>query len=234
MVNVDASPSQLPSVDIDITGADILAGMGRGDAILPQSAAGRSKQIQYWKKCTGCSYHIEELGWVTTGPVMSPRTSIEYTEFQANKHSTPLDIYGQWTIGKVNGQKYDLTDPPRRFQAIIELGGINEFPLDQMQAYNWHRFPIMTKVRPELLNVVEIPCVYGCSNRKFVGQDSYNNHINVMHKDVMAPEAMGRSLQAAISTMNTNNQMNPETLASIVTAVMAAYDNKFPRVEPKV
>lgn len=220
-----------PAPNLNISGADIMAGMNGGRGIpRAESPDGRSKQIQYWHKCVGCSYHTEELNWVTTGPVMQPRTAIEYTEFQSNKHATPLNKYGAWTIGKVNGQKYDLTNPPTRFNYIIENGGILEFPLDQMIAYNWHRIPVICAVRPELNNVVDIPCEYGCSGRKFVGFENYRNHLNVMHKDAIQPEAIGKQFKDAINMLAERDRMvsglTPDQLQLVINAVQAQMEAK--------
>lgn len=214
-----------------ISGLDILAGMGNkvNEPIL--ESASRSKEVQYWKKCTGCEYHTEELGWVTTGPVMTPRTAIEFTDFQANKHATPLPQYGHYIVGKVAGQKYDLTDSQRRFQAIIELGGVHEFPLDQMIAYRWDKFPVMRQVQPALNDVKPIPCEYGCVGRTFITPNQLQNHMQVIHKEAVQPDAIGRHFSDAISKIgNTNNgnQLTAESIASIVAAVMSAYESKLP------
>ena len=206
----------------DVSGADIFAGMQQRDGnIIASSVARQTKQLQYWKKCSGCSKHSEELGWITIGPAMSPRTAVEYTEYQNSKHSTPLPQYGQYNVGINNDSKYNLTDPERRYQALIELEGFKEFPLDQMIAYNWHRFPVLIKVRPELADVVDIKCEHGCANRLFTQLSHYQQHIQVVHKEVAQPEAIARQFRAAIESMNSNNTAMP-SITEIATAVALA------------
>lgn len=186
---------------------------------ITSSTVERGKRLQYWKKCEGCAIHTQEKGWVVLGPVMSPNTAMEFAEYQNSKHATPLTQYGQYLTGRVPNQKYNITDAGERFRYIIEQDGIREFPIDQMIAYNWHRYEALQNIFPELKLVVDIHCEHGCVDRKFTSQDSYNAHINVMHKDVAQPEAIGRQFRAAIESMNGNSSDN---IAAIVAAVMAA------------
>lgn len=186
---------------------------------LTPSSIDRSKKLQYWRKCKGCELHSQENNWIVLGPTMSPMTAMEFAEYQNSKHATPLPQYGQYIVGKHPNQKYDVTVPGERFRYIIEQDGINEFPIDQMIAYNWHRYEALQKIYPELKAVVDIPCEHGCVNRKFTSQEQYNSHISVMHKDVAQPEAIGRQFRAAIETMNSNGKTD---IAAIVAAVMAA------------
>ena len=215
-----------------VTGSDILAGMQGTvyENIGTEGSAKRIKEVQYWKKCTGCNYHTKDLGYVTVGPAMSPRTAIEFSEFQANKHTTPLTQYGKYIVGKVAGQKYDLTNPAVKFQAIIELGGINEFPLEQMIEYNWHRYPVMVQVRPELANIVEISCQHGCVNRKFIQTVNglsigYQSHCSVMHKDIIQSESIGRQFKEAMITNSQSATLDTETLTKIAIAIGMAMKN---------
>ena len=179
----------------------------------------RNKEIMYWRKCAGCTRHTQENNWITVGPAMSPYTAVEYTEFQQLKHMTPLNKYGIYTQGSLPGQKYNLTKPEERFRAIIELGGIDEFPTDQMVAYNWHKFPAVCAVRPELNDIVDIKCQHGCVNRTFVVPADYQTHVSIMHKDVAQPEAIGKALEKAIGT---RSNLDPSMIAQIVVAVREA------------
>ncbi len=203
-----------------VSGQDIFAGIS-GSNDVPEIAMGtrRNKELMYWRKCAGCTKHTQENNWITTGPAMSPYTAVEYTEFQQLKHMTPLNKYGTYIIGSVPGQKYNLSKPEERFRAIIELGGIDEFPTDQMVAYNWHKFPVVCAARPELNDIVDIKCQHGCSNRTFVRNEDYLNHISIMHKEVAQPEAIGKALEKAIGN---RSNLDPSMIAQIVVAVREA------------
>src|SRR3990167_2797318 len=183
-----------------------------------------SREVIYWRKCGGCSRHTNDFNWITTGPAMSTHTAVEYSEFQAFKHATPLPQYGRIVTGKVNGQKYDITDPSTRFAYIIEAGGLHEFPIDQMIAYNWHKIPVIKQAVPQLADVVDIHCEHGCpTNRTFSQMAHYQDHISVMHKEVAQPEAIGRRFQEAVASLNKQQaNVSPELLVQIVAAVAAA------------
>jgi hypothetical protein len=155
------------------------------------------------------------------GPVMGPNSANEFVDFQNSKHATPLTQYGQYLAGRNANNKYDITEPRQRFNYLIEGGGIGEFPTDQMIAYNWHRYPIIVKARPELEFVEDIQCQHGCSNRLFTSEKSYHDHISVMHKEVAQPEAIGRHFESAIKQMG-NQSVDPATIAAIVAAVREA------------
>lgn len=225
-----SSPPILEQADVvnraaGIDGMDISRGIFGGGAPTILGSTERVKQVQYWHKCQGCEYHTEENNWITVGPVMTPRTAVEYTEFMQNKHATPLPQYGQYIMGYNAKQKYDLTNQRTKFQAIIELGGIKEFPLDQMIAYNWHRIPVMVNLIPALGNIVDIPCPY-CAGRKFVHELHLQQHIQAMHREVMQSEAVGRQFNNAITSLNGTTNLNAEQIALIIKAVM---DNMAPK-----
>lgn len=179
----------------------------------------RGKQLQYWRKCAGCSRHVEELGWIVMGPVMTPLTAVEYTEYQQVKHSTPLPQYGQYFTGVVPNQKYNVSRPEERFKAIIEQNGINEFPLDQMIAYNWHRIPLMQKLYPELAAIVDVECEYGCVDRKFSNPRHYQQHISAFHPEIVAPTAIGAQMSKAMAQ---HGSIDPAMLTQLVAAVVTA------------
>lgn len=198
----------------------------------PISVAKRNKAMQYWKKCSGvyngnpCPIHKYDFGWVTLGPVMSPLTAIEYTEFQASKHMTPLPQYGQYEVGNVPGQDFNVTDQETRFKAIIAKGGIAEFPISQMKAYNWHRFKEIRELFPALQEIVDFPCEHGCIDRVFSNAEIYRTHVKVWHQDVAAPQAIGkefnRALEALGEKMSGVGNITPELIAVIASSVAQA------------
>lgn len=215
----------------NVSGADILQGMsGNSHVIVAESAQQRAKEVIYWRKCGGCDYHTRDNGYITIGPAMSPRTAIEYSEFQSTKHATPLPQYGRYVVGNVKGQKYDLTNPATKYQAIIELGGIHEFPLEQMIEYNWHRYEVLRRVRPELANALdnEIECIHGCANRRFNTKIDFQKHCEVMHKDIIQSESIGRQFKEAMiaNAGNSNGgQITTEMIQQIAIAMALAMKN---------
>lgn len=212
-----------------VSGSDILSGMvGTGFNNVPDTAgsSSRDRRLQYWRSCPGCDVHTEQHGWIMLGPVMGPNTAVAFVEFQNGKHATPLPQYGQYLAGKSANLKYDITEPSQRFRPIIEEGGINEFPLDQMVAYNWHRYEVMRRVRPELSLVEDIRCQHGCSNRLFTQESHYRDHISVMHKEVAQPEAIGRQFKEAIERLgaqqNNGGSLTVEQITAIGIAIAQA------------
>lgn len=200
-----------------------LFGRDVGEAV---SIRFKNKALQYWKKCSGvrengmpCSIHTQDLGWVTTGPVMTPLTANEYSEFSVSKHATPLPQYGAYEVGNVKGQEYNITDQYSRFRAILDKGGLMEFPIDQMVAYGWHRTPIRDIV-PELQNFADIRCEMGCANRLFISEMDYINHCSVMHKETEAPKAIGKEFSKALENIQGLGSFNTEQMAQMLAMAM--------------
>lgn len=214
--------------------AEAIFGQDIGQAV---SLRRKNKSLQYWRKCSGtrpngqnCSIHTQDWNWITTGPVMSPLTAIEYSEFMASKHMTPLSEYGQYEVGLVAGQDYNLSDQFSRFKAILDKGGLKEFPFDQMVAYNWHRIPLIREAFPALQEVVDIRCEHGCINRLFTKPSDYEAHCQVVHKDAEAPRAIGREFSAALDKMSGVGNVSPEMIAAIVAATVKAMNTPAPTV----
>ena len=181
------------------------------------------KHLQYWRKCAGCQIHTQELGWITLGPAMGPHTAVEYYEFQRSKHAEPLEKYGIFLAGESKSQKYNVIFPNERFLPLIEQNGFREIPIDQMIAYNWHRNKALVKVVPELANVVEYKCEYGCPpNKYWTTEASRQQHIRIWHSDVAQPQAVGKEISKAIDSINQSNQMTPELAALIAKAIKDA------------
>ena len=218
--------------NLDVTiNQDILSQMSgvSGDVIATSPTNRRGKEIMYWKRCMGCNIHDTDFGYVILGPTMNPLTAIEYTEFMNGKHATPLPQYGTYGLGSVNGQKYNLMEPGQRFKAIIENNGIHEFPVEQAIELNWHKFPVLHKVFPQLADIVDIHCEYGCgANRVYKTQEHYNIHVRVWHNDVAQSRAIGKEFSTAIESINKAQQFDPALIAQIVLAVSMAMKGEIP------
>lgn len=210
---------------------EILEGMyGRRSDDVVANTNNKTKRVQYWRKCGGCQIHTKELGWITLGPSMSLHTSVEYYEFQQSKHAQPLEKYGTFLAGHAANEKYDVvTQPHRRLEPLIEHNGIHEMPLDQMVAYNFHRIPVIVKYVPELANVVDHPCQFGCPpNKTFNSIESLQKHIKVWHADVAQPQAIGREISKAIDVIGERSAVSPELISAVALAVRDALKTGSP------
>jgi hypothetical protein len=187
-------------------------------------ATGRgSREVQYWKLCERpeCYQHTTRKGWVVIGPAYSPRTAVEYIEFQQHKHATPLDKYGKSSSGA-------MFEGETRLIPLIESGGIHEIPFTQLVAYGWHRRPLIVKAIPELAKVVDIPCEYGCTTegpdaRLFTTVMDYQNHCSVMHRDVVGANAMGQQIKGTIESLGAvQNRWSKEDLVELAKVLAVA------------
>lgn len=209
---------------------------GNAEVAEAVSVPGRkSKEIQYWRMCPSskyprCERHRNSQDFIIIGPAMSPLTAIEYTEFQMVKHAEPLaNHYGRQEMG-VRGS--DMHKGPTRFNSIILNGGINEFCVQQMVDYGWHKLPAVVMARPELVTAVTIKCPHGCQRREFYGVTEADarflmeKHVRAMHKDTAAPMAIGREITKAVEAVGQSKQFDPEMLAQLIAGVMAAMDER--------
>lgn len=202
--------------------AELFEGLfGKTQEVVAGGVAEKNKLIQYWKKCTGCQIHKDELGWVVIGPAMSEYTMQEYYTYLNHKHWVPLEKYGQYLIGNNPNQKYDLTKPETRFQALADNNGIGEIPIDQMIAYNWHRIPAVAKYFPELQEVVDYRCEY-CPDKVYTQQQHLAVHTRIWHADVAQSKAVGQEISRAIGAVTAGNSFSPTDIAAIVVAVREA------------
>ena len=198
-----------------------LVGEGASDiAIAPRR---RSKEHMYWKSCqrADCQRHIEQRGWVTTGPAFQPFTATEYVEFMEFKHATPLPEYG-------SSVSNEISIGPTRFKMFLEKGGIKEFPIDQLVAYGWHRMESVLTARPDVAEATttlrEYVCEHGCPvvgprARIFSTLEGYKAHTKVMHSEAAAPEAVGRAIA---NTLQRGAGVNAPDVASIAAAIVSA------------
>lgn len=222
-----------PSLD---SGIEILEGMrGVTNQITGAVTGQRYKELQYWRKCKGCQIHTQELGWIVLGPAMSQHTAVEYYQYQRSKHAEPLDKYGTYATGKASvgsdKSKYNVVESGfNRFEPLIEQNGFHEFPIDQMIAYNWHRYPTFVKYVPELANVEEFPCTY-CEGRRFTQPEHLRIHISAKHENVAQPVAIGKEISKAIESVGSSGgqSMSPEVVAQLVVAVREALRAESPK-----
>jgi len=163
---------------------------------------------------------------VILGPAYSPRTAVEFIEFQYNIFATPLDVnFGRAADG-------EMFHGPTRFGPLIRNGGIQQIPFSQMVEYGWHRRPEIVKVIPELGTVVDIPCEHGCPTegpraKRYITVGDYQEHCSVMHTDVAGSDAMGRTIKEAIEAIGKSNSsvaMNPVDIAAAVVLALKEMD----------
>ena len=221
-----------PSLD---SGIEILEGMRGISAPTGVISGQQYKELQYWRKCKGCQIHTQELGWVVLGPAMSQHTAVEYFQYQRSKHAEPLDKYGTYVTGKASvgsdKSKYNVVESGYyRFEPLIEQNGFYEMPIDQMIAYNWHRYPAIVKYVPELADVEDFSCTY-CEGRRFTNPEHLRVHISAKHENVAQPVAIGKEISKAIEAVGGSGQttMSPELIAQLVVAVREALRAESPK-----
>ena len=179
-----------------------------------------SKELQYWKLCAdeACKIHTQQKGWVVTGPALSPKTAVEWSQFMETKHAVSLASYGKWATGTIFKAE-------TRFANLIENGGLHEIPLEQAAAYKWHLNPRMVKLFPGIENTPVLKCEHGCPDRglrmrTFNSVESQMKHYRAMHQDVVAPTLIGKQLKEA--TQSPFAAIPPEYWAAVVAAIREA------------
>jgi len=195
-------------------------------AAIPRS---KDRQLQYWKFHTcpsTCSRHRDRKGWVTTGPSLSPYTAIEYTNFMEGKHAVPLDKSYGTDIGFIKGRpdSGSMFDGETRFKLLLKNNGLHEMPDDQIIAYGWHRLPIVQALRPHI-QVVSIPCEYGCPDRIFNNDVELSLHVKAMHIDSAGARAVGKQIEKVIERVSALQGIDPMQLAQIVTQTVLQFES---------
>lgn len=231
MTTSTPTPEQLASI--------ILTGNENNAEAMTVTGGGRKNlEIQYWRMCPSdkypnCSRHRTTQDYIITGPAMSPLSAIQYTEFQMVKHAEPLpQSYGRQEAG-------DMWKAATRYNQLITNGGIKEFPIRQMIEYGWHLLPLVVSARPELATAVTMDCPHGCQRRHFYGVNEtearflMDKHIRAIHKDTVAPIAIGREITKAVEAVAGAKTANidPVMIAQIVAATMAAMEQN--KVSPQ-
>jgi hypothetical protein len=188
--------------------------------------------VKYWKKPDG---------WVTIGPTRAT-DGPEYLRYLENKRYKPLpDFYGVEVVGKrvAEGGSMCNANGSLQLRNFIKNGGLTakdedgefgkpgEYILtrDQLIVAGMHREPAVRAQRPDILDVVDVECPYGCIDQKtqkhrlFAYQEWCDQHIVAVHKDAIASEAVGKTIAKAMSAQQ---GVDTTQIASIVAAVMAA------------
>ena len=128
-------------------------------------------------------YYRKKNGWIITGNVGTPANKSSY-EIQGAIY---LNLYGFWRPGSADGQakpeERDRNGTPwnpaiEPWRRIFQEGGANEFPVDQIVAYGWHRRPPYREVTfPQLQGVAvfDLPCpecdrIFGSLNERETAQ----------------------------------------------------------------
>lgn len=225
---------------IDLSTDDLVAAIIKekpGDAV--QQTRGGSALVGYW---------INPLTrWVTIGP--HARTDPDgYAEFRVVRGFVPLpDKFGV----EVGGRGYMLgKDGTTQFIPFIQNGGLTyvdergEFtgtpgaylmPKDQIVAYNWHRKPEFKARRPDVADVIDYPCPYGCLDKftrsvvQFTSEFELMKHLqnDPVHKNAAQQHAMTEAIQNAVS-QNTGNTDVVQMAGVISEALAMALAKYFP------
>ncbi len=129
--------------------------------------------LLYWRKVTN--------GWI----VCAPGWPQEYAK-RLKRGWTPLPQYGTFVPGRVSedarGHRFDAHREPWR--VIFQKGGAEEFPLDQVIAYNWHLTPPYREVEfPQLKGVdVDVLDCPECNLPPFHETDHLAQHLRIRHE----------------------------------------------------
>jgi hypothetical protein len=222
--------SQTPEAKILEEMYGVKPDMEGGLAIL-QNAKRGSRQVQYFVKTDG---------WVTIGPARSTNGP-EYLAYSEERHYKPLPYsFGLEVAGNGTMQSSEPRNTHKQFQEFINNGGLtardergeyNHKPgeyimcKEQVVALGLHRLESVRKMREDILDVIDYTCPQGCidgrgNKRLFAGTDARDQHIQSVHKESVATEALSRAVQAAITGSNAG--IDPTTIAAIVAATVQA------------
>lgn len=180
-------------------------------------------------------------GWIIVGPSSrSENAELEMNKFARNKDAEPLYAYGSYEGGggSVLSQNENESQgfPFGRFTELFAKGGIVEMPLSQLVHLGYHKRPACVAARPELANVLQLSCPLQCTDEHgdiftFPSQQILNQHIDTSprHKNERGSMAAANILKDQLQQSN----VSPETIASIVAAVMTAMGGKTAPVEPE-
>lgn len=186
----------------------------------------RSRRLKYWKqpKWRG--------GWVTVGPdiVTDPAEYRQYVQFKKMQ-----ELPDEFGIELVNAGPMSGDKPGRRLEPFVRNGGLTAkdedgeyiMPASQIVAYNWHRDETVRKLRPDVANVVEVECRYGCidgatnSPRVFAGINEEEalqkeRQHSRRHARAIETEAVGKAVSEAIKSMPQFNGFSPEQFATLM------------------
>jgi|SRR6185312_14294482 len=192
----------------------------------------RNRHEQYWKFCAddNCQKpgHVSERGYIKVGPSMKTNKGAEdVRRYRETKHAEPLPKFGQYEVGYELHQNASSRLPFGKYTPLItQPGGIAQFPREQILEMGWHRNPLIRKARPDVADVVDLPCPFGCRNRFFATEDAKRQHIEAGHEKQMVSTALGEQISKPmeqIAALVAKQQGgDPEQIGKIVAAVMAA------------
>jgi hypothetical protein len=192
-----------------------------------------NRHEQYWRFCDRDTCmkpgHVKRRGFIVIGPSLkSVKGAFDHESFRNSKHATPLPQYGQYEVGYQLHQQWSEQNPFGRFTPIVtQPGGLAEFPREQIIDLNWHKNPIVLNARPDVADVPDLPCPFGCRGRFFTSEDAKKQHIEASHERQMVSTALGEQISqpmARISELIEAQQANSNggNIAAIVAAVLQA------------
>ena len=197
----DSNPTyfEVPTANVDSGDlARLLSGnFGEGGA----QKLDKSLRYMYFKSCPSASCVIhsnndgfnKHAGWIKTGPTSQSNID-SYTTLTTVKHYIPLPEYGTMLIGDERGHG---SIPARRFFQILSAGGIHEFPISQIQAYNWDLLEPIQLARPDLPKLERIPCNRGCG-RRFRSEMAFEKHTEILHSSAAGAQALADALKPMV------------------------------------
>lgn len=205
----------------------------------------RTRTFRYWKMCTGnltddegneftCTRHTNRFGYLVVGPGVGNLTVHESHDFQLGKHATPLDVKLALAADGTFNNMSEMCNPATRFRPLIRNQGLHLMPIQQMAEYGWHHLPSIVETFPELAEIQDIYCEYGCpkdgpQKRWFLTEEDLASHVSVVHKDAAAPRAMGQVINEGMA-----KYMQPQTLSeSQIAAIVAATVKALKAAESK-
>lgn len=204
----------------------------------------RSGRVKYWKRYPD--------GWIQRGPDIRTDPP-KWQQFTMTKRWRELpDSFGIEVQG-VAGGTIQPNHPPRGgqehqwLQVFFKNGGLTYIcteadtfgkageylmPASQIVSMGLHRDPEVKRLRPDVADVPEIECPYGCvieggARRVFAAttqeeaQKRCDMHVAAVHKEAVASQAVGNAIAKATSAKQ-GQEISPDLVAQIVAATVAA------------
>lgn len=225
------SPETLEVKPINDMAAAITQAITQASDELPNERRGRiMRELKYWRMCTRrrCPVHADRKGWITIGPTRRSDPG-EHNRYIEDKHMEEMpDSYGTEVVGLENSMSGNAT----RFKNILNAGGLQAFPPEQIHVYGWHRLAVVREaLTPDQRQVIDVmeegvqPCRHGCPNVILRTPEDVHRHIVAKHPETQGPEAVGRRMESAIEKMasvmtatNGGGTMDAKGLVELVTA----------------
>ncbi len=208
-----------------------------------------ARQSQYWKRFGD--------NFVTIGPT-EMTDGPEYRRFIRHKKYKPLSqSFGVEVVGdKVYAPTVRAGDKPQQITGtmlskhghmqlrnFIANGGLTArdergdygpvgaylMPREQLIALNMYRQPEVRAARPDVADMVDVPCPFSClafdgkgGVRQFSCEEHKNQHVVAAHPEAIASEAVGRSIAQSMKLFQGSGGIDATTIAAIVAATVAA------------